>query len=213
LAFFKEQLAMKPLSPFKQSFLGTLLALALVLALGAAGLALAQEYLPNRDVNADGVIDTLDIQQVASSWNTSGSPRGTLTVFTSSSTTNGAAADGRAGMGALCRVNDPDAHFCTLEEINNAFGSTGVVFVTPFPMAWVDMIRHRNIARPNGADTYSTGNYYWRGVESSADPFYIQNCNGWTNANGASYGTIIMLNAENYTQVTCNQPLPVACCK
>jgi hypothetical protein len=80
-------------------------------------------------------------------------------------------------------------------------------------MAWVDMIRHRNISRPNGADTYSTGNYYWRGVESSADPFYIQNCNGWTNANGASYGTIIMLNAENYTQVTCNQPLPVACCK
>ena len=72
---------MKSPSPFKQSFLGTLLAATLVIALGIAGVALAQQYIPERDVNADGHIEPIDVQQVASSWNTSGSPRGTLTVF------------------------------------------------------------------------------------------------------------------------------------
>lgn len=204
---------MQPLSPFKQSFLGTLVALALVIALGAGGAALAQEYFPQRDVNADGRIDTLDIQQVASSWNTSGSPRGTLTVFASSTATGAAPAQARAGMGDLCSLDDPDAHFCTLQEINAAFGSAGVQFQTPFPAAWVDFIRASTISRPNGVDNYTTTNYGWRGAGNTTDPFYVQNCNGWTNTAAGSYGTIIQSGAENYAQTTCNLSYPVACCK
>lgn len=204
---------MKPLSPLQQSFLGTLLAASLVLALGIAGVALAQQYHPERDVNADGRIDTVDIQQVASSWNTSGSPRGTLTVFTSSATTSAAPANARAGMGALCLQDDPTAHFCTLQEISAALMSTGVVFQAPFPSAWVDQIRRSNISRPNGSDNYTTTNDYWRGSANTTDPFYIQNCNGWTSTAAAGYGTIIQAGAENYTQVACNLGYPVACCK
>lgn len=204
---------MKSLSPFRQSFFGTLAALALVVVLGVGGAALAQEYMPQRDVNTDGRIDAVDIQQVASSWNTSGSPRGTLTVFASSATTGAAPAQARAGMGDLCRLDDPDAHFCTLQEINAAFMGSGVRFQTPFPAAWVDFIRSSTISRPSGSDSYSTTNYGWRGVGNTTDPFYVQNCNGWTNTAAGSYGTIIQANAENYAQTTCNLSYPVACCK
>lgn len=204
---------MQPLSPFRQSLLGTLVAFALVMALGVAGAALAQQYVPERDVNADGHIDTLDIQQVASSWNTSGSPRGTLTVFATVQTTAGAATHARAGMGELCRTVDADAHFCTLQEINAAFVSGGVQFQTPFPAAWVDFIRSSTISRPSGVDTYNTTNFGWRGAASDVDPFYVRNCNGWTSAAAGGYGTIIQANGENYAQVACNLTYPVACCK
>ena len=204
---------MKTLSPLKQSFVGALLAAALIVALGIAGAAVAQQYIPERDVNADGRIDAVDIQQVASSWNTSGSPRGTLTVFVSSATTSAAPADARAGMGALCLQDDPTAHFCTLQEIDAAFMSTGVVFQAPFPAAWVDQIRRSTLSRPNGADTYTTTIDYWRGAANTSDPFYVQNCNGWTSTSAMGYGTVIQAGAENYTQVLCSQSYPVACCK
>ena len=211
--FFTGVYAVKSLSPFKQSFLGTLLAATLVIALGIAGVALAQQYIPERDVNADGHIDTVDVQQVASSWNTSGSPHGTLTVFASTTTTTAAPTDARAGMGALCRLADPAAHFCTLQEINAAFMSTGVAFQAPFPATWVDFIRRSNISRPNGSDNYNTTNDYWRGAANTVDPFYVQNCNGWTSTGAGAYGTIIQAGAENYLQVVCSQSYPVACCK
>jgi hypothetical protein len=91
------------MSPFKQSFLGTLLAALVVGAILIAGAVMAQEYYPVRDVNGDGRINTLDIQGVASSWNTSGSPRGTLAVFTTAQATTGAATDARAHGGAVPR--------------------------------------------------------------------------------------------------------------
>ena len=49
------------MSPFKQSFLGTLLAALVVGAILIAGAVMAQEYYPVRDVNGDGRINTLDI--------------------------------------------------------------------------------------------------------------------------------------------------------
>ncbi|WP_423223026.1 hypothetical protein [Candidatus Amarolinea aalborgensis] len=201
------------MSPFKQSFLGTLLAALVVGAILIAGAVMAQEYYPVRDVNGDGRINTLDIQGVASSWNTSGSPRGTLAVFTTAQATTGAATDARAGMGALCRATDPDAHFCTVQEIGSALWDGGITFQTPFPAAWVDNIRRTSATVSSSGTTYQTYDDIWKGIDTSAGNwFYAQNCNGWTTA-GAGYGSIIEAGGSNVAQATCGQSYPVACCK
>ncbi len=202
------------MSPFKQSFLGTLAAVCVVGAVLVAGVVAAQEYYPVRDVNADGRIDTLDIQQVAASWSTSGSPRGTLLVFTTSQTTNGTPTDARAGMGALCRAVDPDAHFCTLQEIGSALLEGGVVFQTPFPTSWVDNIRRTSATLAVSGTTYQTVDDIWKGIDTSVGNWFsAQNCNGWTSAAVGGYGSIVEANGANSAQATCNMVYPVACCK
>ncbi|MEA3335943.1 MAG: hypothetical protein U9R25_08550 [Chloroflexota bacterium] len=201
------------MSPLKQSFFGTLAALLVVGAIFFAGAVAAQEYYPVRDVNADGRIDTLDIQAVASSWNTSGSPRGTLSVFSTAQTTSGDATDARAGMGTLCRAVDPDSHFCTLQEISSALLVSGVTFQTPMPATWIDNIRRTSATLPEGSMTYQTVENFWQGIDDaqSGNWFYAQNCNGWTGT--AGYGTILKENGSGYTQAICDQAYPVACCK
>jgi hypothetical protein len=202
------------MSPLKQSFLGTLTALLLVAVILIGGAVAAQEYYPVRDVNADGRIDTLDIQQVASSWNTSGSPRGTLLVFTTAQTTTGAATNARAGMGELCRAVDVDSHFCTLQEIGTALLESGVTFQTPFATAWIDNIRRTSATVSVSGTTYQTVDDIWKGIESSSGNwFYAQNCNGWTNSGAGAYGTILEANGSGFMQATCNLAYPVACCK
>ena len=202
------------MSPFKQSFVGTLAAIAVVGAVLVAGVVTAQEYIPVRDVNADGRIDTMDIQEVASSWSTSGSPRGTLLVFTTIQATTGTPIDARAGMGTLCRAVDPDAHFCTLQEIGSALLDGGVTFQTPFPTAWVDNIRRTSATLSVSGTTYQTVDDIWKGIDtSSGNWFYAQNCNGWTSAAAGGYGTTVEANGSNFMQATCNLPYPVACCK
>lgn len=202
------------MTPFRQSFFGTLAALLVIGVLLIGGAVAAQEYYPVRDVNADARIDTLDIQQVASSWNSSGSPRGTLHVFVTGATTTGTAANARAGLGALCRDVDPDAHLCTLQEISTAMLQTGVAFQTPLPVAWVDNIRRTSATVSVSGTTYQTVDDIWKGIETqTGNWFYVQNCNGWTSASASGYGTIIEANAAGFTQATCDQAYPVACCK
>jgi hypothetical protein len=202
------------MSPLKQSFFGTLAALFLVAAVLIGGAVAAQEYYPVRDVNADGRIDTLDVQQVASSWNTSGSPRGTLLVFTTAQTTTGAATNARAGMGELCRAVDVDSHFCTLQEISSALLEGGVTFQTPFATAWVDNIRRTSAQVTVSATIHQTIGDLWKGTDTqAANWFYVQNCNGWTSTITTGYGTILEANGSGYTQAACNLVYPVTCCK
>lgn len=177
-----------------------------------AGVVAAQEYYPVRDVNADGRIDTVDIQEVASSWNTSGSPRGTLVVFTTTMATTGAPSDARAGMGNLCRAVDPDAHFCTVQEIGSAFLEGGVVFQTPFPMAWIDDIRRISTTRSISEYSYQTVDETWTGRNRGYFT-EVANCYGWTNAAAEHYGSLIAANGTNLGSTSCSQLYPVACCK
>ncbi len=200
------------MSPLKQSFLGTLAAILVVGAILIGTAVAAQEYYPVRDVNADGRIDTLDIQGVASSWNTSGSPRGTLVVVATTQTTTGAATNARAGMGELCRAADPDSHFCTLQEISSALLAGGVTFQTPLPVTWIDNIRRTSATVSVSGTTYQTVDDIWKGIDTqSGNWFYAQNCNGWTTTTGL--GTIMQANGSGYGEATCSLPYPVACCK
>ena len=112
---------MKPVSPFKQALLGGLAALGIAALIFVAGVAVAQEgYDPEKDIDNNGQIDVVDIQEVAESWDTAGSPRGVLHVFQTTATYNGSgpAGYGRSGMHAGCRLEDPASHFLSLIHIS-----------------------------------------------------------------------------------------------
>lgn len=186
---------MKTLTPFKQSFLGTLAAFLFIAGIFAAGVIFAQSgYDPNRDVNADGQIDTVDIQEVASSWNTAGSPRGTLTVFASTTViTDVTTVGGRIGMGRICLGEDPVSHFCTVQEVEAALRTVGVVFQDSF-----------------------TSTSSW--LDSIVDPPYRDwshgNCQGWTSSGDDS---AYIITQDGQLQLRNCHPAygtaSVACCK
>ena len=75
--------------------------------------------------------------------NYSGTETGTtsdaLVVFSSAATTDGD--QGRSGMNAICMSEDPEAHFCSLVEIETAWMNGGVRFEHPFNRAWVDYVQ------------------------------------------------------------------------
>lgn len=202
---------MSHLSPFKQSFLGALAALLVFAVVFVAGAVLAQEYDPVKDINADGRIDAIDIQQVASSWNTAGSPRGTLQVFSSSTTTTGnpaavVGASSRRGMTLICHIDDPDAHFCTAHEIENALLTTGVDFSGLAATSWLDHMDLRTIYESYGGDLYLSS---WANAVNAP-----RNCYGWHDTAAGYYGITIIEGGQYLTNgALCTSELPVACCR
>ena len=112
-------------------------------------------------------------------------PSGVLYVFPSTATTNGYPG-GRSVIGDICPTEDPDAHFCSQEEIENAWGTTGVYFNNPFPQSWVDY--------------YTT----WEAGVAS-------NCGGWNL--DSTTGKAIQENVSYAVPVSCVFNQPVACCK
>jgi hypothetical protein len=202
---------MKPLSPFKQGFLGGLASLLLVALLVAAGAVLAQEpYDPNKDIDVNGIIDVVDIQEVAASWNTTGSPRGALVVFgtTTEYTGNPSTGYGRRGMHEACRLEDPDSHFCSAQEIEYAMMTTGVTFLTHAAM-WVDVVTLGSLA--DGFNGIWVAASDWYG--GSSDTSYPYNCNGWTSASSEYWGYALNTGALGPSFGHCNATHPIACCK
>jgi hypothetical protein len=202
---------MPKLSPFKQSFLGGLTALALAAAIFLAGAALAQDgYDPEKDIDNNGQIDVVDIQEVAESWNTAGSPRGVLHVFQTTATVNGSGPSGygRSGMHAGCRAEDPASHFCTIQEIENAWKTTGVDFVLT-SQSWVDNAIVGTVNPDYGGDTIVASDWY--GGNANGD--YPYNCNGWTINLSTGRGLIINSGAISPAVETCDDIHPIACCK
>ena len=118
---------------------------------------------------------------------TSGIPPGVLYIFPSTATTDGAAG-GRSAIQQICPSEDPDAHFCSVYEIENAWATTGIFFSDPFPQSWVE--------KPD-EDWSSTG----------------LDCSGWWNNSSTSGGAAIHINARFMDNMHCNTALPVACCK
>ena len=119
---------MHSLSPFKQGLLGGLTAAVVAGLFFIAASVLAQDgdYDATKDINKDGQVDVIDVQSVAASWNSTGSPRAPLVVFGTSTDYTGSATTGygRRGMHEACRAEDPASHFCTLQEIENAMRTT-----------------------------------------------------------------------------------------
>ena len=116
------------------------------------------------------------------------SPTGALYVFSTTATTN-ANPGGRSGMNAICSAEDINSHFCNTEELVKALTSSGVYFSDPFNKAWSD-----NVV------SLST----WDGEYT---------CVGWTYSSSGQSGRTIEDQAERPGVQSCNDNLPVACCK
>jgi hypothetical protein len=199
------------LTPLKQGFLGVLAALIVLAVAFAAGIVAAQDgYDPNKDLDADGQIDVVDIQEVSASWNTSGNPRGALMVFSSTATTSGKPTDRRAGMHAICNNEDPRAHFCTIQELEFAWTTTGVHFLDPLSAAWID----------NGVfgttDPSYDGN--WSGASKweggvGGNTAYPLNCDAWDSNLSSDWGYALAADAIRIVASRCNTVRNVACCR
>ena len=202
---------MKPVSPFKQALLGGLAALGIAVLIFVAGVAVAQEgYDPEKDIDNNGQIDVVDIQEVAESWDTAGSPRGVLHVFQTTATYNGSgpAGYGRSGMHAGCRLEDPASHFCTIQEIENAWKTTGVAFVAT-SQSWVDNAIVGTVNSDYAGDTSMASDWY--GGNANGD--FPYNCNGWINSTNAGRGLILNDGAISPAAEACDDTHPIACCK
>jgi hypothetical protein len=135
------------------------------------------------------------------------SSTGPLFVFSSLATTDGTAG-GRSGMNDICASEDPDSHFCSLNEIEYAWMIKGVKFNSNFSGAWLDSQQLGTVIKhlATGQDTLST----W-GRDYS--------CGGWTSTD--SWGEFILdggarLNwegADGGIYIYCSEVHPVTCCK
>jgi hypothetical protein len=128
-------------------------------------------------------------------------PSGALYVFFSTGTTNGNGG-GRVGMNAICANSDSSSHFCSRNEIENAWFVSGVYFNTPISESgWMDA------PYQFGTITTDTNGYFkpssWA---SSAD------CFGWTYDN--SGGNIVqgykIYNGGTVNSSVCSENLKVA---
>jgi len=201
------------LTPFKQGFLGGVAAIIVVALFFVASNVAAQDsdYDPTKDIDNNGQIDVLDIQSVAGAWNTAGSPRAPLVVFSTAATFQGSGPGstyGRRGMHKACNDEDPAAHFCSIQEIENALRTTGVYFATG-TQSWIDNMVLGSLV--DGYDGDLTGSSDWYGGSTISD--YPFNCQSWiSNANG-SRGLILNTGAISPAAEACDDTHPVACCK
>lgn len=120
-------------------------------------------------------------------------PTGALYVFSTSAKTNGKAG-GRVAMHIMCSAEDPNAHFCTHDEIQYAMLRNGVYFgSSTTEESWIDWIDYSEIN-----DTYD-----WS--------FY--NCKSWTYSAYPDQGVTLNSNAYDITWEYCEKSLSLACCK
>lgn len=133
-----------------------------------------------------------------------------LRVFQTVATYNGSgpAGYGRAGMHAGCRLEDPSSHFCTIQEIENAWKEGGLSFEAT-SQAWVDNGIVGTVNTGYGGDTAAASDWY--GGNAAGD--FPYNCNGWINSTGAGRGLIVNDGAISPAVETCDDIHPIACCK
>lgn len=117
-------------------------------------------------------------------------PPGVLYVFSTGFETGGNVG-GRSFMGEICTNEDPNAHFCSMEEIENARVTNGVYFLVDFVSSWVDVI------------DFSQGGWSDVGL----------NCAGWSSENDLHTGFVLSAFASSLDVVTCDSLARVACCK
>jgi hypothetical protein len=148
---------------------------------------------------------------LAKNYSASGGLSGTLLVFSTDANTTGSGG-GRSGMNFKCTDQDPESHFCTLPEIENAMMTSGVRFSTPFVEAWVD--------------NPSLGTVITHQVDGTAHISVWQhnNCVGWNINLNTQFGTVIFDNGVGLSielDPGTGQPSPrpcdlnrrVACCR
>ena len=116
-------------------------------------------------------------------------PSGVLYVFSSTTLTDGNPG-GRDAMQNICFSEDPDSHFCSVDEISNAWVETGVHFTYPFTDTWVD-------------NPYLEGDWI----------FEDRSCGSWLENSAAVQGNLIFSTARNIVGRNCSAEHHIACCK
>lgn len=154
-------------------------------------------------VDASSVTDIFLPLVVKRATSQTASPSGVLYVFSTTATTH-RKAGGRSGMNAICSNEDPEAHFCSFREIENAWTTTGVFFDAPFNKSWVDFPRKLGafVLSPDGS------------VQSSDWPSEV--CRGWSYDNSGStidVGKVIDNKAITIDNESCGEFHSVTCCK
>ncbi len=201
---------MKNLSEVKQSFLGGLTALILTMLLFAASAVYAQEAFNPEDASVDrdrnAIFETLPLLAP----DAVDSSTGQLIVFQTSGTYNGSGPSGygRSGMHAACQAEDPASHFCTIQEIENAWKTRGVLFITS-SQSWIDNAVVGTINDDFTGDILISSDWYGGNVNGD----YPYNCNAWTINLPDGRGTIINSGAISWAVETCDDVHPIACCK
>jgi hypothetical protein len=148
---------------------------------------------------------------LAKNFSANGGLSGTLLVFSTDANTTGSGG-GRSGMNFKCTDQDPESHFCTLPEIENAMMTSGVRFSTPFVEAWVDNPTLGKVITHQVDGT--AHNSVWK----------INNCEGWNVALSDRFGAVILDNGVGVSieidpatgmdsPRPCNSNRRVACCR
>jgi hypothetical protein len=117
-------------------------------------------------------------------------PPGVLYVFNTGAETSGNIG-GRSIMGEICTNEDPESHFCSIEEIEHARTTNGVYYLVDFAASWVDVID-----ASQGA---------WSDIGL--------NCAGWSSENDQHTGFVLSAFAASLDVVACDSSAKVACCK
>ena len=138
-----------------------------------------------------------------------GPPAGVLYVFSSTTTTTGDLG-GRSGAGSFCQLEDHDAHFCNVYEIEEAMVSTGVHFSDPFQTSWVDFPQLLGTYNPD-IDTGRARRSDWYDEDYPSDGY--GNCGAWSSDNSANNGATIWESGDTPSTALCDQSLKAACCK
>jgi hypothetical protein len=201
---------MSNLSAFKQGFLGGLAALVVAALIFVAGAVAAQEGIdPVDETGNSGRSNTAELPTVLSP-NAVDSTGGVLTVFQTTATYNGAgpAGYGRSAMYAACRLEDPSSHFCTIQEIEMAWKTTGIDMLAT-GQAWIDNAIVGTVENGYNGDATSVSDWY--GGNATGDHPY--NCNAWTNNLNAARGLILNDGAISPATEACDDIHPIACCK
>ena len=201
---------MSKLSPTKQMLLGWLTALLVFALLFAAGKVAAQQVFSPEDAVAEVGQSEAPGSATGEAVSALAGVSGVLQVFSTNSSYNGAGPAGyaRSGMDAACRAQDSESHFCTLQEIENAWKTGGVNFILT-GQSWVDN------AVTGTIDPGYTGDFQvvsdWYGGNADGDHPY--NCNAWTNSTNPARGLIINSGAISPAVEACDDIHPISCCK
>jgi len=120
----------------------------------------------------------------------------------------GPAGFGRSAMHNACHQVDPSSHFCILQEMENAWKTSGVSFQSA-GLAWIDN------AVVGTVNSNYDGNFQnfsdWYGGDAVGDHPY--NCEGWTNADNLARGLILNNGAISVAVEACDDVQQIACCR
>jgi hypothetical protein len=201
---------MGKLSSFKQGFLGGLSVIAVIVLIFVVGTVAAQYGIVPEDVSEPAGQSEVAESSAIASVNAVTGANGVLQVFQTSTTYNGAGPTGygRSGMHATCRLEDPTAHFCSLQEIENAWKTHGIDLVL-VNQAWVDNAQVGTIDSGYTGDFQSVSDWY--GGNAINDHPY--NCNAWTVSTNTARGLILNTGAISPAAEACDDNHPIACCK